>query len=442
MYGALKPGTLSTVLHWIAEKARSAEFRYWTLAHHITEELLEKSFQRLNKKAAPGIDGQTAKQYEENLKINIRNLHQRLKEQRYRAPSVKRVWIPKGSGTGQRPLGLPTLEDKIVQRAVVTLLEGIYEKDFYDFSYGYRPGRSCHQAIDTLWHNTMKGMRWIIDADISDYFTSIDHAKLKEFLGKRIEDKSIHRLIGKWLKAGVLEDEQLSFPERGTPQGGVVSPLLANIYLHHVLDEWFVKVVTPRLKGRAYLIRVADDFVIGCDYEEDAKRIMEVLPKRMTKYGLTIHPEKTKLLNFSAPKADNQKGHSTFDFVGFKHYWGKSQKGNWVVKRKTAKQRLKRTMRAVTEWCRENRHRPVTEQRAVLSSKLIGHYNYYGITGNCRSLDNVLYLVRRLWHKWLNRRGGRYIPWTVFEDYLNSWLSLPLPRIVHSATLRTGMYAK
>jgi RNA-directed DNA polymerase len=439
MKGTQNPKPLSTILQWIAEGAKQREWTFRTLAHHITPELLRDSYERLNKQAAPGVDGRTAGEYAKELESNLKGLHERLKEQKYRAPAIRRVWIPKGDGSSKkRPLGLPTFEDKIVQRAVVTLLEGIYEEDFYDFSYGYRKGRSCHQALDSIWRQTMSGMQWIIDADIRDYFTNINHKHLREFLGKRVEDRSIIRLIGKWLNAGVLEDDTLAYPEQGTPQGGVISPLLANIYLHYVLDEWFVKEVKPRLRGAAYLVRVADDFIIGCEYEADAQRVMEVLPKRMERYSLTIHPEKTRLLDFRKPKAKDSKGKSTFDFVGFRHYWGKSRKGKWVIKRKTMPRRLNRTMRRVKDWCRGNRHQPVKEQHKKLCAKLRGYYNYYGITGNYRALNAVHHRMERQWRYWLNRRGSKPRPWGVFKTTILRTFPLPQPRVVKSVYAKTG----
>jgi RNA-directed DNA polymerase len=432
MHGTPTPQSLSTILQWIAKGAREHESAFRTLAHHMTPELLHDSYRRIRKDAAVGVDGQTAKEYSKDLEANLRALHTRLREQRYRAPAIRRVWIPKEDGSGkQRPLGLPTFEDKIVQRAVVTLLEGIYENDFYEFSYGYRKGKSCHQALEALWQQTMSGMQWIIDGDISDYFTTIDHGRLREFLGRRVADRSIIRLIGKWLNAGVLEDETLSYLDQGTPQGGVISPLLANMYLHYVLDEWFVTEVKPRLRGRAYLIRVADDFVIGCDYEEDARRLMAVLPKRMQKYNLTIHPEKTRLLDFRKPGPQASKGKDTFDFVGFRHYWGKTRRGKWVVKRKTAAKRQRRTMRRLRDWCRANRHEPVRAQHRALSAKLRGYYNYYGVTGNFPSLRVVYRWAERQWWYWLNRRGGTRRSWSVFSQTIGQAFCLPLPFIVH-----------
>jgi len=429
--GTLSPQPLSTTLQWIAEKAKSKSFQYWTLAHHITLELLQRSYEQVRKEAAPGIDGVTKEQYAQQLGHNLRTLHTRLEKQRYRAPAIRRAWIPKGDGK-RRPLGITTLEDKIVQRAVVTLLEGIYEQDFYDCSYGYRRGKSCHQALEAIWQQTMRGMQWIIDADISSYFTTIDHGHLREFLTRRVVDRSINRLIGKWLNAGVLENEALHYPEQGTPQGGVISPMLANIYLHYVLDEWFAEVVQPRLRGRAFLVRVADDFVIGCQYREDAHKIMEVLPKRMQRYGLTMHATKTRLIDFTKPSQGVRKGHAVFDFLGLRHYWAKSRRGKWVVKRKTAPDRLRRTMRRIRDWCRMNRHQPVKQQHRRMCQKLQGHYNYFGITGNYRSLNLVYRWGQRQWHKWLNRRGGDGRSWDQFKNTILKSFPLVPPRVVHS----------
>jgi group II intron reverse transcriptase/maturase len=300
------------------------------------------------------------------------------------------VHIPKaGSPNETRPLGIPTYEDKILQRAVLMVLEPVYETDFLDVSHGFRPGRGAHGALDSLWKQEMKlGGDWIVDVDLRKFFDTIDHGHLREFLKRRVRDGVILRLIGKWLNAGVLEEGVLTIPDDGTPQGGVVSPLLANIFLHYVLDEWFEKEVRPRLKGEAFLIRYADDFVIGVAREDDAQRILEVLPNRMGKYGLTVHPEKTRLVRFQPPQAHDSETEDrespetgTFDFLGFTHYWGRSLRGVWVVKRKTAKSRLKRALAALSEWCRKNLHLALREQHQKLTQKLRGHYGYYGIIG-------------------------------------------------------------
>lgn len=331
---------------------------------------------------------------------------------------------------------VPTFEDKVLQRAVAMVLEPIYEHDFMDCSYGFRPKRSAHQAIQTIWNQTMRvGGGWIIDADISKYFDTLNHGQLREFLQRRVRDGVIRRLIGKWLKAGVMEEKILWYPEKGTPQGGVVSPLLSNIYLHEVLDEWFETQVKPRLKGRAFLIRYADDFVIGFELEGDARRVMEVLPKRFAKYGLTIHPHKTKLVDFQRPR-EGHGGPESFDFLGFTHYWGRSRKGCMIVKRKTAKKRLSRSLRAINDWCRKSRHEPVSEQHRKLNMKLQGHYGYYGITGNGPSLEGYRHEVARLWRKWLNRRSRKKaMPWPRFESLLERWPLAPV-RIVQSVYAR------
>jgi RNA-directed DNA polymerase len=320
------------------------------------------------------------------------------------------------------------------------VLEPVYETDFLDVSHGFRPGRGAHGALQSLWEQTMK-MRggWIVDVDLRRFFDTIDKGHLREFLKRRVRDGVILRLIGKWLNAGVLEEGVLSTPEHGTPQGGVVSPLLANIVLHYVLDEWFEADVRPRLKGEAFLIRYADDLVIGVAREDDARRIMDVLPKRMSKYGLTIHPEKTRLVRFQPPdEADSEttgrtaSARPTFDFLGFTHHWGRSQRGAWVVKRKTAKGRFKRALQALSAWCRENFHRPIEEQHRKLSQKLHGHYGYYGITGNFYSLQNFLEGTRKIRRRWLSRRRREgHLAWSEFLR-LEKRYGLPRARVVHS----------
>jgi len=376
--------TVSTKLQRIAEQAiQHPEMQFTTLAHLLDQELLREAYRRTNKKGSPGCDGVTAAEYAEHLDENLRDLHERLRQGRYIPPPVKRTWLPKDDGS-QRPIGKPTFEDKIVQRAVSMLLEEIYEQDFYDFSYGFRRGRSPHQAIHDLRERcrTMN-VHWVLDADVSGFFDHIDHRWLQEWLLRRVNDGSIRRLIGRWLKAGVLDGVDLTYSDEGTPQGGVISPLLANIFLHYVLDEWFVREIQPRLKGRAFLIRFADDFVIGCELEVDARRLMEVLPKRFAKHGLTIHPEKTKLIEFGRPRnrpaapatsgtrpntppaskpgVESGSENGTFDFLGFTHYWTRSRKGYWVIQRRTSRKRLKRRQKSFWLWCRDKRHLPLAE---------------------------------------------------------------------------------
>ena len=336
---------------------------FTSLAYMMDIEWLHEAYRRTRKDTAVGVDGQTATDYERDLEGNLQSLLDRAKSGRYKAPPVRRVRIPKaGSRTETRPIGIPTLEDKVLQRAVVMVLEPIYEQDFNDCSYGFRPQRSAHQALDSFWRQTMDSHGgWMLDVDVRKFFDTLDHGHLRSFLKQRVSDGVLTKLLGKWLNAGVMEDGAVWHPKAGTPQGGVISPLLANIYLHHVLDEWFEQEVKPRLSGQAYLTRFADDFVIGFTQEADARRVQEVLPKRFGKYGLTIHPEKTRLVRFQEPPrgakgkgGEEEHRPGTFDLLGFTHYWAKSRNGNWVVKRKTACGRLERAVQAVGSWCRRN----------------------------------------------------------------------------------------
>ena len=356
MAGASEPVDVSTKRQRIAQLARQGpEMGLTSLAHFIDLDWLTEAFDRTRKDGAVGVDGQDGKDYAADLEANLKSLLERAKSGTYRAPPVRRVHIPKaGSAAETRPLGIPTFEDKVLQRAVVMVLEAVYEQDFKDCSYGFRPGRSAHQALDVLWKQTMgMGGGWIVDVDIKKFFDTIDHGHLRDFLKRRVRDGVLLRLIGKWLNAGVLEDGSLTRPGKGSPQGGVVSPILSNIFLHYVLDEWFEREVQPRLKGRSFLIRYADDFVMGFSHEEDARRVMEVLPRRFEKYGLTIHPEKTRLVPFERPGHDRDRESSeartppgTFDLLGFTHYWARSRNGNWVVKRKTSGNRFRRGLKA------------------------------------------------------------------------------------------------
>jgi group II intron reverse transcriptase/maturase len=433
-------GSVSTKQQWIAELAKERpQTAFTSLAHLIDLDWLKEAYRRTRKDGAIGVDGTTAEQYEANLERNLQSLLERAKSGRYQAPPVRRVHIPKGNGE-TRPLGIPTLEDKVLQRAVLMILEPLYETAFLDVSFGFRPGKSAHQALAALWKGVMGlGSVWIADVDLRKYFDTIDHGHLREFLKRRVRDGVLLRLIGKWLNAGVLEEGEVTYPEKGTPQGGVISPLLANIFLHYVLDEWFESEVKPRLRGVAFLIRYADDFLLVFAEEEDARRVMDVLPKRTAKYGLTIHPEKTRLVAFRPSEAsDSQDGDGepkagTFDFLGFTHYWGRSRHGNWVVKRKTSQSRLSRGLRAVWDWCRDNRHRHLIVQYGKLCQKLKGHYAYYGITGNYPSLQAFLQGVKTAWRYWLSRRRRKgYMSWGEFLSLLTRY-QLPPARVVHSA---------
>lgn len=428
--------TVSTKQQRIAELARQLpEVAFTSLAHHMDLDWLREAFRRTRKDAAVGIDGQTGQEYSEKLEANLQSLLDRAKAgDPYRAPSVKRVYIPKADGT-LRPLGIPTFEDKVLQRAVAMLLEPLYEQDFMDCSYGFRPKRSAHQALQVIWDQTMRmGGGWLLDVDIRQYFDTLDHTCLREILDKRMRDGVLRRLIGKWLKAGVLDKGCLTYPETGTPQGGVISPMLANIYLHEVLDVWFHQEVKPRLRGKAFLVRFADDFVMGFAREEDARRVLDVLPKRFEKFGLKIHPDKTRLVEFRKPREprDPGGGPGSFDFLGFTHYWGKSQKGAWVVKRKTSKKRFSRAIKTIGQWLRFNRHRPIPEQHKTLRQKLHGHFNYYGITGNFKVIANFACMVKALWKKWLSRRSQRaYFNWEAMNGLLQRY-PLPPPKVKRS----------
>ena len=433
--------TVSTKLERIAKLAKQApDMVLKTLAHHIDVEWLREAYRRTRKDAAPGVDGQSAEEYASNLEENLRSLLERAKSGTYQAPPVRRVHIPKGDGE-TRPLGVPTFEDKVLQRAVALVLEAVYEQDFLDCSYGFRPGRSPHEALKALRDATMEmGGGWVLEVDIRRYFDTLDHEQLRVVLQRRVGDGVLLRLIGKWLNAGVMEKGQLSYPEAGTPQGGVISPMLANVYLHAVLDTWFEHEVKPRLGGPAVLVRFADDVVILFANERDARRVQAVLPKRLGKYGLALHPEKTRLVCFERPESvrhdgdDDDLGPGSFDFLGFTHHWGLSRQGNWAVMLETAKSRFRRALKRIADWCRVHRHLPVREQWQALAVKLRGHYNYYGLVGN-RGPRQLCSAVYRAWRSWLNRRSQRArMTWERMR-LLHARYPLPLPQ--HLRSLRT-----
>lgn len=430
---------VSTKQHRIAELAkRSPELVFTSLNHLIDLEWLLEAYRRTRKDGAVGVDGQTAADYEANLVPNLQSLLDRIHSGTYRAPPVRRVQIPKAGSKETRPIGIPTFEDKLLQRAVLMLLEPIFEQDFYDCSYGFRPGRSTHQAIDATWKHTMdvKG-GFVLEVDLRKFFDTLDHGHLRTFLQQRVRDGVILRLIGKWLNAGVLDLGNISYPEHGSPQGGVVSPILANAYLHYVMDEWFHRDVLPRMRGRACLVRYADDAVMIFELETDARRVMAVLGQRCSKYGLTIHPEKTRLIDFRRPLLSRdqlRESHksSTFDLLGFTHYWSRSRSGQRVVKRKTMSSRMTRSIQAIDAWCRAHRHDRLDVQHAALCQKIRGHDAYYGITGNGESLKKFRYLVHRTWRRWLSRRHRkRTLDWDKFNRVLESF-PLPPVRVVHS----------
>lgn len=364
------------------------------------------AYQLTRKDGAVGVDGVTAAEYEENLESNLEDLLNSIKSGRYKAPPVRRHYIPKPDGTRRR-LGIPTFEGKVAQRAVLMLLESVYEEDFLECSYGFRAGRGAHGALEAIYAGIM---RWVIDADIRKYFDSIDHGKLREFLDLRIKDGVIRRMIDKWLKAGVLEGEQFTRSKEGTPQGGVISPLISNLYLHHVMDKWFEETEKPRMKGRCRLVRYADDFVMLFEEKTDGERVNKVLGKRLERHGLTLHETKTRYVDM---RADG--------------------KGERVLRKVTAKGRYAKAVRAVNQWCKRNRHLRVDTQAEYLGRVIRGHCNYYGVRGNSKRLTQFRHQVNRIWRKWLSRRSrkGR-VNWERMTEVLGR-NPLPPVKVIRSA---------
>jgi RNA-directed DNA polymerase len=428
---------MSTNLDRIAELAREDPKRqFFSIAHLITPEALEAAFRSLRKAASAGVDGVTYEEYEANAGRNIRQLHQRLTDGTYQAQPLRRIYIPKEDGK-QRPISIPALEDKIVQKAAVEILNAIYEQDFLDCSYGFRPGRSPHQALDELRADICtRPTEWILEIDIKAYFDSIVREQLMEMIGKRISDGSVLRLIRKWIQVGFIDDGRLLVSETGTGQGQTISPLLANVYLHHVLDEWFEQVVKPRLRGEAHEIRFADDAIICFQYREDAEKVMDVLPKRFAKYGLTLHPEKTRLLEFgrcALGKAKRQgRKPDIFAFLGFTHICAQSRKGTFTVHVRTMSKRLRRGLNEIAQWCQAHRHEPVDQQQKTLNAKLRGHTQYYGRPTNYRGILKFYRGVQHIWRRWLSRRTrGGPISWEKYNAILRRHPLLS-PRIMHA----------
>ena len=422
---------MSTEELQIAERARKYKQEALTNLHqYIDEKLLQESYRNLNKNSSPGIDGKYWHDYSLESQFRIPELLVEFKSGKYKAPPIRRVYIPKGK-TGKRPLGIPTSEDKLLQESVRRTLTPIYEEDFKPFSYGFRSKRSAHQAIEYMFKEvSFKGLHYIIDADIKNYFGSINHGVLREFLDHRVKDGVIRKMTDKWLKAGILEDRQLSYPKEGTPQGGLISPLLSNIYLHYVLDEWFSEQIQPLLSGKSFIVRYADDFVLGFEIASDAKRVMEVLPRRFGKYKLELHPDKTKIINLNSKRGE---GDRSFDFLGFTHYLGKSRKGKAILKRKTSKKKLSVAIGKIQDWIKHNRHSKLKELIPELNVKLRGHYSYYGITFNSKGVNSYYEQVKRSLQKWLNRRGGKSVwNWDRFNKLIEEWLPLFKPKIYHS----------
>jgi RNA-directed DNA polymerase len=431
MTDAKTSGEMSPQLQKVEARAREhPEERILSLAHRIDVSALERAFHRLREDAAVGVDGVTKAEYGQELERRLSDLHGRLKSRRWRHQPIRRVHIPKGEGK-TRPIGISCLEDKIVQDAVREVLEAVYEQDFLSCSYGFRPGRSAHDALRALNRAVHQGrVQWIIEADIVSFFDSLDRTKLKEMLRSRVADESLTRLVGKCLHVGVLDGEEYTEPDSGTTQGSVLSPLLGNVYLHYVFDLWFEHEIRPRLQGRAYLIRYADDFVIVFENRQDAERVMAVLPKRMERFGLTLHPEKTRLLSFIRPKkGESRRGPVTFDFLGFTHYWRQTRGGGWMMWCKTMRGRQSRALRSIAAYCRSHRHDAVKEQHAALVRRIRGHFNYFGVSGNLSSLDRLVQSVRRIWLMWLRRRSQRTrLTWERYQALLARY-PLPAPRI-------------
>jgi group II intron reverse transcriptase/maturase len=426
---------VQTSLRGIAKKAQEQKkHRFGNLYELLNEELLLDSWRYIRKEAAYGVDRVSAEEYEENLEENIGQLVERLKRKSYRAKLVRRQYIPKGEGKF-RPLGIPATEDKLLQVAVKRILEAIYEQDFLRCSYGYRPNVGALHAVDKLTVKLQFGQyNFIVEADIKGYFDNIDHEWLVEMLEERIDDRALIRLIKKWLKAGILDtDGKVIHPTTGTPQGGIVSPILANVYLHYVLDLWFHQVVKKHCRGEACLIRYADDFVCAFQYQEDAERFYHVLGKRLGKYGLEVAAEKTQVIPFHR---DLPSGKSRFDFLGFEFYWGKDRGGRPHLKRRTSRKKLRASLNRFAAWCRENRNLRLMTLFRRLNAKLRGYFNYYGVVGNYASLNQFFWQAMRILFKWLNRRSQRRsFNWQGFQELLKHF-RVEQPRIVGRPKMR------
>jgi len=419
---------MQTSLRGIARKAKQdKEHKFGNLYGMLDKEALYQAWRKIRKNAASGVDNETAEEYAENLDTNLDKLLNELKSKRYKAKLVKRVYIPKGKDK-TRPLGLPALRDKIVQRAVTSILEAIYEQDFQKCSYGYRPGVGAQKAAKDLNNELMGKYGYIVEADIKGFFNNIDHDWLMEALKLRIKDGALLRLIKKWLKAGVLDtDGKVIDPLTGCPQGSVISPMLANIYLHYVLDTWFEETVKPRLESDAYMMRFADDFVCAFRYKEDAERFYRVLGKRLGRFGLELAMEKTKIVNFSRFRIHEN---TSFEFLGFEYRWGLSRKGKATIKMRTSRKKLRKSVQDFTRWCRKNRHNRIKKIVDALNLKFRGYFNYYGVIGNSKGINEFYRIATEILYKWLNRRSQkRSFTWQEFKDKMK-WYGLIKPRIV------------
>lgn len=423
---------MQTSMQAIANKAaKNKEHRFGNLFNLINVENTLDSWKLLNKKAATGVDQISAEEFGENLQANVENLIEQVKENRYRAKLVRRQYIPKANGK-LRPLGIPAIADKLLQKVATRILEAIYEQDFLPSSYGYRPSRSPLDAVKDLSQELQFGeYNYLVEADIRGYFDSIQHPMLLNMLKERINDKPFLRLIEKWLKAGVLDkDGKVIDTTTGVPQGGIISPVLSNIYLHYALDLWFEKVVKKHCRGKAYLNRFADDFVCAFEHKEDAERFYNVLGKRLGKFGLELATEKTKIINFSR---FNKQQKSSFEYLGFEYRWGKSRKGKDSIRKRTSRKKLKNSIMVFTVWIKENRHLKLSLLFKKLNTKLRGYYNYYGIIGNYSSLNEFYYRVIFILQKWLNRRSQKSsYQWKNYPDLLKHY-EIEKPKITQTA---------
>jgi group II intron reverse transcriptase/maturase len=431
--------TMSPKLIRVAERAKNdPQARFNSLAHLIDVDALKRSFVRIRNDAAVGVDGVTKEAYGKSLESNLQALHERLRAGLYRHRPIRRVHIPKAPGK-TRPIGVSCIEDKLVQGALYEVMAAVYEQDFSDCSYGFRPKRSAHDALRAV--NQMvffEKIGWILEADIASFFDSLDRTKLMEILRERIADGALLRLIGKCLRVGVIDGEEFTRPDEGTVQGSIISPLLGNVYLHHVLDQWFEDMVGPILAGRARLVRYADDFVIGFTRKDDAEMVTGLLIQRFAAYGLTLQPDKTRLIPFRRPsqKQTEGKGPGTFDLLGFTLHWRRGRKSRWILGLKTRTARYRKAIVAIHDWCRSHRHYSLNEQHAGLSRRLRGHFNYFGVTGNARRLHQLRKRAERIWFKWLRRRSqrARRLDWKRFDRYLAAH---PLPQ----PTIRVRIWA-
>jgi len=410
--------------------------RFHSIAHFLTPRALYEAFKGLRKGASAGVDGVTFQDYQKELGRNLQNLNERVKSRQYRAQPLRRVYIPKEDGS-RRAISIPALEDKVLQAATVRLLNAFYEVEFLNCSYGSRPGRSAHQALNEIDRILFReSITHVLELDIKSYFDSIVRKHLVEMIERRVSDGSILRLIGKWINVGIIDEGRLLETKDGVGQGQVISPFLANVYLHHVLDTWFEDEVKPRLKGKAFLVRYVDDAVICFQNEEDAQKVLTVLDKRFSNYGLTLHPEKTRLVKFGRVALREAEGMrrapDTFDFLGFTHIPGRSRRGFYRPGVKTMKKRLKRGLKEIARWCKQYRHEPVRQQQQTLNAKLRGHYQYYGRSSNFRSLWGFYNMAKRIWRKWLGRRSrGPTMYWKRFQGLLSRH-PLLMPKITHS----------